>query len=301
MHQLLFLKMKLPKFIFLLMASLSLHAQVGINTTSPSNASVLDVNSEINSTTFGGFMPPKVTLAERAMITPGTAEDGMLIFLQDGTTRCIQLWNAVDSTWDNVYCMPTGPSGPVLLGIQDFEITPATPTLGFTETNAGSFETGNGNNPNSPVFLDARSYGANNDVVELDFASVDASSYTDASLELRLASFSLNTPGNGNDGPDTVVISISVDGGSTFSSELEITGNSNSRYDFDATGSQTIAYDGNNVVVSVSNPAGTSTAGISTLEITGIPNAAAIVVKIEMQNDSSNELWVIDNVAIYGN
>ncbi len=95
--RLVFLFMLIP-FVFF--------SQVGINTTTPSSASVLDVNSSGDGVNFGGFMPPRVSLAERNSINPSTSDDGLMVFLIDGTTRCVQLWNGVDSTWDNVYCMP---------------------------------------------------------------------------------------------------------------------------------------------------------------------------------------------------
>ena len=43
------------------------------------------------------------------------------------------------------------------------------------------------------------------------------------------------------------------------------------------------------------------TAGYSTIEITGLPSTANLVVGIVLFNDNANELWVIDNVEIYGN
>jgi hypothetical protein len=83
-----------------------LFSQVGINTTTPSAASVLDVNSSSDGINFGGFMPPRVSLAERNTISVTAADDGLMVYLIDGNERCVQLWNGVDSTWDNVFCMP---------------------------------------------------------------------------------------------------------------------------------------------------------------------------------------------------
>ena len=93
-------------FYLLLFVQSQLVAQVGINTTTPSSASVLDVNSSSDNVNFGGFMPPRVSLSERNSINPSASDDGLMIYLIEGTERCIQLWNGVDSTWDNVYCMP---------------------------------------------------------------------------------------------------------------------------------------------------------------------------------------------------
>ena len=98
--------MKFKLFYFLILVPFLIFAQVGINTTTPSPASVLDVNSSSDGVNFGGFMPPRVSLPERNSINPTASDDGLLIFLIEGSTRCVQLWNGVDSTWDNVYCMP---------------------------------------------------------------------------------------------------------------------------------------------------------------------------------------------------
>ena len=191
------------------------------------------------------------------------------------------------------------PAGPILLGIQDFETSSASPTLPYTVNTAGVIRTTNGTSPNSPTYIDARSYGVINGTTDLDFGPVNSSSYTDATLRFRLAAFSLNSTGNGLDGGDYVDIYISDDNGVTFSYELEITGSSNRRYDFNATGSYTLAYDGDNSRVSVTTPNGSS--GYSYIEITGLPSTANLIVGIVMYNDNNNELWVIDNVELIGN
>lgn len=92
--------------LLLLFCSGLISAQVGINTTNPSNASVLHLESLNGSGTHGGFMPPKVNLAQRATIPVTAADDGMMIFLSDGTTRCVQIYDATNTTWVNFYCIP---------------------------------------------------------------------------------------------------------------------------------------------------------------------------------------------------
>ena len=93
-------------FLFLLMMQLSGYSQVGINTTSPSTASVLDVESSADGVNYGGLMIPRVTLAERNLIPATVSDDGLMVYLIDGTNRCVQIWNATDLVWDDVYCMP---------------------------------------------------------------------------------------------------------------------------------------------------------------------------------------------------
>jgi len=97
----------MKKIVFLLLFFCSiLSAQVGINTASPSEGSVLHLKALNSSGTYGGFMPPKVSLAERALIPVTGVDDGMMIFLSDGVNRCLQFYNAVDKVWVDFYCMP---------------------------------------------------------------------------------------------------------------------------------------------------------------------------------------------------
>lgn len=92
-------------------------SQVGINTSSPSPASVLDVNSSIDGTHFGGFMPPKVTLSQRNNISTSPSDDGLMVFLYEGNNRCLQIFDAIESVWENVYCMPVN-EAPVASNVQ---------------------------------------------------------------------------------------------------------------------------------------------------------------------------------------
>lgn len=110
----------MKKIAFLLLFfSGFLSAQVGINTTSPSPASVLHLESLNGSGTHGGFMPPVVDLTERALIPVTATDDGMMIYLSDGTTRCVQIYNANDTAWVDMYCMPI--PGPASF-TQDFDL-----------------------------------------------------------------------------------------------------------------------------------------------------------------------------------
>ncbi len=494
------------RFLFLF-TGIATFSQVGINTVTISDAAVLDIASSSDGITFGGFHIPHVTLAERNSIAVSAADDGLMVYLSEGDTRCVQLYNATDDAWENVFCMPvneaptadpvtitgasydvgvvltgtytyadsegdaegtstfqwyraddgagtnstaiagatgltytpqttdigsflsfavipiattgtitgvetfsgyggpvdandppmassvssagclivgetltanytysddegdpegasifqwyraidaagtgataipgatastytlqaadtaqflavevtpvassgaspglsvlsayngpvlaSGTCGPTLLAVQDFEPVPATPTLAYVENDPGTLRTGNGTAPATPTYIDTRSYGAQNDYVDMDFGPVDASAYTTVTLNLRLAAFSMNTSGNGLDGADFVDIYISTDGGFTFSYEMEITGNSNARYDFTATGTQSLVYDGDDNPISIATPTGSN--GITFVELSGIPNSTDLVIGIVMDNDSNNELWVIDNVEVYGN
>lgn len=111
------------------------------------------------------------------------------------------------------------------------------------------------------------------------------------------------TSGNGIDNTDTLIISVSTDNGATYTEELLLRGFGNSYWGFDALRVETTAYNGDGTPVSftsgsLNNP---TTGGISYLELTGIPNSADLVIKVEMKNNDSKEIWVIDDAEIWGN
>ncbi|MBV1922710.1 MAG: lamin tail domain-containing protein [Flavobacteriaceae bacterium] len=99
------MKKKILAFL-IIFSSLSAFSQVGINTTSPSPASVLDIESSSDNVNYGGFLPPRVSLVQRNLIPVTASDDGLMVYLIDGTTRCIQIYDGVDAAWEDIYCMP---------------------------------------------------------------------------------------------------------------------------------------------------------------------------------------------------
>ena len=107
-------------FCVLFLLPYFVYPQVGINTTNPSSASVLDVNSSSDGVSFGGLKPPIISsLTERNAIQPGITDIGLLIFLSDAVNSdfCFQIWNG--SSWEDIYCIIT----PAIVDIatQDFD------------------------------------------------------------------------------------------------------------------------------------------------------------------------------------
>ena len=99
------MKKKFLAFLFIF-SSIYVFSQVGINTTSPSPASVLDIESSSDNINYGGFLPPRVSLVQRNLIPVTASDDGLLVYLIEGTTRCIQIYDGVDAAWEDIYCMP---------------------------------------------------------------------------------------------------------------------------------------------------------------------------------------------------
>lgn len=170
----------------------------------------------------------------------------------------------------------------------------------------GTVTTGTGPFP-ATVNYSSASNGlyVNNSSEFIEFSSIDASSYTNINLTLRLASFA-GTSGNGADGSDDVVVSISTDGGATYSDELEINGNNNAKWGFSGanagTGTATTVYDGDNTPTNFTPTAGgyRTTDGYTFLSITNLPNSTNLRIRVELFNNSGNEYWIIDDILVEG-
>ena len=187
---------------------------------------------------------------------------------------------------------------------EDFETTPATPELTYTTSSSVTITNNTtGNTPSDPKHVSGSSgLEKSNGTVNITFATVDVSAYTDIDLSFRLASFS-GTSGNGADGADEVEVFISTDGGSSYSKEIEIEGNNNARWSFSSgTGIVNETYDGNNVAA-IYTPAGggnRTTDGYSTINLIGLPNSSQLSVRLRLSNNSSSEDWVIDDLLLKG-
>ena len=70
-------------------ASFTSIAQVGIGTTTPDASAALDITS-----TTAGLLPPRMTTAERDVITSGVWAEGLTIYNTD--TKCLELYNGTD-------------------------------------------------------------------------------------------------------------------------------------------------------------------------------------------------------------
>lgn len=81
-------------------------AQVGIGTTTPSSNAALEINSQFSSGNYGGFMPPKITIAQRDAIAVTAADDGLMAYVSGfpNGERCLQLFNGASMTWESINC-----------------------------------------------------------------------------------------------------------------------------------------------------------------------------------------------------
>ncbi|MCZ4319800.1 hypothetical protein O4H26_12455 [Aequorivita viscosa] len=85
----------------------NIYCQVGIGTTTPTPASMLEISSTSDGgATYKGFMPPRVpTIVARNAITPNISEAGLLVFVMNNGSgeSCLQIWDG--GVWNNIFCV----------------------------------------------------------------------------------------------------------------------------------------------------------------------------------------------------
>ncbi|MCB0448121.1 MAG: choice-of-anchor D domain-containing protein, partial [Gelidibacter sp.] len=204
------------------------------------------------------------------------------------------------------------------IAIQDFEVSPATPTWAYTNTQThastvsvagGTGYAASGDGGNSPRYLGSRSFQLNNTVnsnwayAYLDFVSVDTQNYQDVELSIRVGAFATAGGNTGLDSDD-VLVEISQDNGVNWSKEVQVTGNTNSKWSFTSgTGIAAVVYDNNNTIETPFTPSVSglqTTEGYSTIKVTGLPSVANLRVRITLKNNRFDEIWAIDNVILTG-
>ena len=191
--------------------------------------------------------------------------------------------------------------GQTTLAVQDFELTPATPTWGYANTGGGVSTTNTGTPNIQRIRGGLRSFQSSNTASVLTFNDVNVSGYNSVSVIIRVSSISVTT-GNGADAADNIRAFVKLNAGTFLTntqanSDITVNGNSNSRWSYNTTGVTTSA--GTNTVVT--GTPGTNLGTVySTLTIT-IPNGTSSVgLRINAVNDDTNEVWCIDDVEIIG-
>jgi len=198
-------------------------------------------------------------------------------------------------------------SGAATIGIQDFEISPATPTATYS-VSGGALVSGNsasGDRPaSSPHASSAtQAYSVVNGTATLTFDAIDTSATANPVLSMRLASFSVASTGNGADAADIVTVEISPNNGTTYYSTVRVLGNANAWWSYSAgTGVAASPYDGDASPVDF-QPAGggqRTTDGYSTIIISNLPSASQMRIRVTMLNNAGAERWTVDDVTVTG-
>ncbi len=160
--------------------------------------------------------------------------------------------------------------------------------------------------PNERILSGSNSWQVNDENQSLDLQSVDCSSADSVTLEINLSSTAL-TSGNGADGSDYVKIYLNLNN-SGFSAQPDVTinGNNNAKWGFGAysTSSGNLNSAGEIDVEHGQNLSFTpSSGGYQENEayhkiLIGIANINQLALKIEVQNNSGNEIWSIDDISL---
>lgn len=143
---------------------------------------------------------------------------------------------------------------------------------------------------------------------QLTSSAINTSNYSGVYLTFRLAAFSNGVTTNGLDGNDSVAVYISPDNGTTYYSTIHVSGyaSANAYWGFSGTGAGTATastpYDGNYSPLLFLPAAGGSrtTDGYSTVTITNLPSVTNLKVRIKVYNNSTSELWLLDDFQVIG-
>ncbi len=195
------------------------------------------------------------------------------------------------------------------LAIQDFELTPSTPTWNFTGPvvyNSGT-SLATAAPPNSPIGINSsrawESTTSSGGLV-LDFDNITVpSGYDSVRVNFRLAAMNLNGSTGGPDHLDYVLVEYSIDGGNTFVSRLRIRGAAanNSFWGYDATGVAKVNYlPASETMFQPANSGLQTTEGYSTCEIAFPGSITQVQLRITGRSSSASDTWLVDNLILTG-
>lgn len=204
-------------------------------------------------------------------------------------------------------CLSFGTQAQTTIAAQDFESPSLVgPLWNYNNTGAtiysGSTPATNARPSSTPLYSSSnQSIGRANGTATIEFAPVNTGSFTNVRFEARLASFSVNTAGNGADPADYVRVEVSSNGGATWQQQLEIIGRNNACWGF--TGWTGLATTNFGTAATYQPAVGNlvpAAEGYSTLEISNLPAVADLRIRVRLFNNSTNELWLIDDALIEG-
>lgn len=279
-------------FLFLILIHNLSNAQVGINNSSPNDAAALDVSSTMG-IGFGGLKLPIVTPAQKLMIHTTASSEGTLIYVVDGTYKCLEIYDGISNTWQVIRCTPA-----TVLFTEDFS---------SYINNTGVDGTGNlGDYPSSVTqwtvdssntnISDADDYGkVNSGVFEIQDTngpliwqtqSIDISSYSYADF-----SIDVSEDGSMEYNPSNHISDLDCDSSGTFSDFLDVQYSTDGGTTFTEVPSWNGAGTINHTFV-----ANFSASTVTVSDITG----SSLVIRVLMQNWATNEFHRIDNIVVTG-
>lgn len=195
------------------------------------------------------------------------------------------------------------------LAIQDFELTPATPTWNFTGPviyNSGT-SLATAAPPSSPIGIgSSRAWETttNSAGLVLDFNNISVTAgYDSVRVHFNLAAMNLSGSTGGPDDLDYVLMEYSTDGGLTYAGRLRIRGSvaNNSFWEYAATGVAKVYYLPTTEALFQPTTVGLQTTfGYSNCEIVFPGSVTQVKIRMTCRSSSSTDTWLVDNVIITG-
>ena len=284
---------------------------VAINTTTPSEASVLHLEAQqSNGVSYGGFLMPVVTEDQQAAIPVSVSDnrdDGLMVFVSDPVTgkQCWEIYDSFQDVWRSISCSNTCDT---VLYNEDFNsyaeqtgISGANNSngdypSGVTKWTLSSYSTALDGSAAYPGSLgNAADFGwvaANmlemqdvNGPFSFQTQAIDISNANSVGISFDVTGAGgmeyayTHTDdfncGNSSQGNDYLDIEISTDGGSIFTEVPNYNGEGNSNH--------TIIFESDkSVSVNINGYSGTS-----------------MIIRIRMQNWSADESFKLDNIKVF--
>ena len=286
-------------------------SQVGINTTSFSDAVVLFMEAQkIPTSNYGGFFMPVVTEAQQASIPVSTttqADDGLMVYVSDPITgkQCWEIYDGVLHTWRSVYCTNLECSSEILFEEDFSTYLDGTGVTGASSANGNypsgvskwsltSFQSFGSSTQALPgMLVDANDYALviggelnfrdTNGAFLFQTQAIDISGYADVLVSLDIhesgpleyiPASHVNDFDCGETVSDYVDIEYSTDGGITYTEVANYLGN--------GTTNHTLASD---------------LSGTISLSFSGI-SGTSFILRVRLQNWADDEIYFLDNIVV---
>ncbi|MGJ8685049.1 MAG: hypothetical protein ACSHWW_10525 [Nonlabens sp.] len=285
--------------LLLLFLSLLVNAQVGVNESLPDAAAALDINSQMTMN-YGGLKLPVVNAAQKAQIPVSSTSDGIMIYVNYGTSSCLEIYDALNMDWQQIRCSTVGPttlysedfnsyssgtgidgsgnSGDYPAGVSKWTLTDLNNTISSGDhayTQSGLLEANDTNGP-----------------IQLETQLINISGYTAISFSVDLSGAgpleydtSLHSTDATNVLNDYINVEYSIDG-APFTIIADFNGNGTIHHTlvahYAAAGSGTAPFFPNETVTQ-----------------SGL-NGSSLSIRITLQNWASDEFLYIDNIIVTG-
>jgi len=196
-----------------------------------------------------------------------------------------------------------------ILVLQDFESSSSSPVWNYTIDSGtasilGGVAYAENGSPAGLVhtFVDTNSLQVQNATTIVSFDAVNTKGFKDVAFSASLGSYALVTS-DGSDLLDHVTLSVSTNGGLSWSDEIKVNGSSDAKWSF--TSGSAVAnsvYSATGITANFT-PTGNNyrtSDGYGTIVLTGLPSTEDLRIRLTIVNNDEDEIWAVDNVQLTG-